>query len=189
MRRLLLLVAFLAVTPAQAQSNLTLGDVTLGGTACQGTGAVTVGQNFRVVTISFTDYRAEAGAGAASSVRATCNVAVPVDVPAGMSVAVASSDYRLSAKLNPGATGVVSMESFFAGDQGTPLVRTITGPTGGTLVASNSIRPDLLVWSGCGQDVILRANSSIRLSTDVATVLPSVAGLEQARIRLVTRSC
>lgn len=186
-RLLLVLLASLAVAPASAQPNLAFGEATFGGTACQGSGSVVLAG--RVVTIEFEDYRAEAGTDGNASTRVTCNVAIPVSVPAGTSIVVSSHDYRLSAKVNPGATVEVSIEAFFAGGRGTTLARTLTGPISGAFIATNSIRPDDLLWSPCGQDVILRANSSLRLYAEVATVLPSVTSLQVARIRVAARSC
>ena len=48
------------------------------------------------------------------------------------------------------------------GDSGTPVDLTLSGPRAGTWYRAIVIRPDDLVWTGCGDDANLRINTSLR---------------------------
>ena len=69
---------------------------------------------------------------------------------------------------NPRGDGAVmidatlGLEAFVAGDSGTPVDLTLSGPRAGTWYRAIVIRPDDLVWTGCGDDANLRINTSLR---------------------------
>ena len=60
---------------------------------------------------------------------------------------------------------MIAVEYFFAGGQGPAFRRTFNGPLDSDYTISNQIVATAMVWSGCGVDVNLRTNTSMRLGT------------------------
>jgi hypothetical protein len=86
---------------------------------------------------------------------------------------VLAVDYRGFNGLPAGANSVFRVEYFFAGGRGPIFQQTFVGPRTQDFYINNDIAA--AVWSPCGEDVILRTNSSIRVTTSagrqaVATV-------------------
>ncbi len=161
-----------------------------GGSGCpQGTAAAALGVNAQKVAMLFDAYVLEAGgSNPRPFARGSCNLAIPVTVPDGMSVAVFAIDFLGFNLLPAGAESVFRAEYFFAGDQGTPLETTFTGPLNADFVVQQPIAEDALVWSACGEDVILRANTSVQLR-GIADQ-PAMTTIEAAvGYRLRTRTC
>jgi len=160
--RSFILAALLLTTPALAQSGASAGAVTYGGTGCPGgTARAALSRDARSLAFSFTSYDVAAGGTTGRSLaRKTCNLAIPISVPAGMSVGVLSVQFRGSNSLPSGASAVFRVESFIAGKTGPVFSRTFTGSG-----AFNVSQPGPTVWSSCGSDVILRTNSSLRVTT------------------------
>ena len=189
-KRLPFIIAIALVSPAAAQSDLRFGELAAGGTACVAPGQVSLEQTAQTLTLVFTSFNAEVSGGAVSvSARPTCNVGIPLEVPNGVSIAVAGSGYRFDVRLNPGSATTVSLETFLAGNRGPVLTRTMVGPVSGTFIGAQTVPPAERQWSDCGADVILRANTSLRLSSDVGTIVPSTGHLELVRIKVLTRRC
>lgn len=167
MKRLFLIAAALALSTvgAHAQAGLRLGQPTYGGTGCpQGTANAVLSPDRTSLSVFYDQYRAAAGASAGRSLdRKSCNLAIPLDVPAGLSVSVLTVDYRGFNALPAGARSVFSVEYFFAGGQGPVFTRTFNGPVTDDFFYRNE--GTVVSWSPCGQDVILRTNSSIRVTT------------------------
>ena len=181
-RLFLLLVPMLLVVPANAQ---TFGELSVTGTACERDAASLV-ESRVALTILFEGFNV-AGVGAnAPFFRGACNVALPVDVPKGMSVAVAGTGYRLDAALADGTAAILSVEGFLAGQAGPVLTRSLSGPKTATFVGASVIPRQDLQWSACGTDVIVRANISIRVTSPSAALR---AVFDQLRIRLAYRPC
>ncbi|MGV8838914.1 MAG: DUF4360 domain-containing protein [Bauldia sp.] len=163
-RALLALSLLVAGTVAgHAQTGITLGNPTYGGTGCPAgsADAVVSGQT---LSILYSQFQAEAG-GARTFDRKSCNLAIPVNVPNGLSVSIVSVDYRGYNGLPAGASSVFRVEYFFAGGTGPVFNQTFTGPRQQDFTLRNQIVAAANVWSACGQDVILRTNASIRVTT------------------------
>jgi hypothetical protein len=161
---LLALALILAGTVAgHAQTGLTLGNPTYGGTGCP-SGTADVALNGQTLSILYSQFQAEAG-GARSFDRKSCNLAIPVHVPNGLSVSVVSVDYRGFNGLPGGASSVFRVEYFFAGGTGPVFNQTFNGPRQQDFTIRNTIVAAANVWSACGQDVTLRTNASIRVTT------------------------
>ena len=161
MRACLLAVALLAVTcPAEAAGGVSLGKVGYGGSGCPaGTASVGLGGDAKSLVLRFDRYRASAGGSTGRSFdRKSCDLAIPVKVPAGKSVSIVSADFRGVNHLPSAATSEVRVESFIAGSSGSVFTRTFTGPASGNFLASSSKGT---AWSACGADVILRTHSSL----------------------------
>ena len=152
--------AVAAAAPAQAQQ-LTLGVATYGGTGCpQGTASVVVSPDAHSLSILYDQYFTEVGPGTTLA-RRSCNLAIPLHVPSGFSVSIIGIHYRGFNFLEPGASSTFRVEYFFAGGQGPVFTRNFAGPVLDDFLIHNDLGVAALVWSACGQDVILRTNSSI----------------------------
>ena len=161
-------VLALAATPLAAHADtLTLGLPGYGGTGCpDGTVSATLSPDARSLSLIFDSYEVTAGGETGRSFdRKSCNVAIPVHVPQGMSVSVLSVDYRGFNHLAPGASSQFNVEYFFAGGRGPSFRRSFYGPVDADYTINNPLTIQAMVWSPCGADVNLRTNSSMRVST------------------------
>jgi hypothetical protein len=128
----------------------------VGGTGCpQGTAQAVLSGNR--VSILFDAYVAETDHGRSFD-RKTCDFAVPVRVPAGITVGLIQVDYRGFANVPRGGFAEFSAEYFFAGHVGPRQRRSFYENTSRDFLLRH--RLGAVVWSQCGADVILRANTS-----------------------------
>jgi hypothetical protein len=155
-----------AAVPAHADT-IKLGTPAYGGTGCpQGTASVVLSGDKKSLSLLFDQYYVEAGGTSGKSfARKSCNLAIPVHVPQGYAVSVLAIDYRGYNNLPSGAKSTFQAEYFFAGGQGPVFKKDFTGPVDKNYLFSNKLPVSSVVWSACGQDVNLRTNSSIRVST------------------------
>lgn len=158
--------ALVIAAPAIANS-ITLGIPGYGGSGCPGGSVSTIlSPDQRSLSLLFDEYQVSAGGSTGRSFdRKSCNVAIPVHVPQGMSVAVLAVDYRGYNHLPSRAMSQFNVEYFFAGGRGPSYRRTFYGQLDSDYTITNELVAHSLVWSACGADVNLRTNSSIRLST------------------------
>ena len=161
-----LLVAGSFTTFAQADTIL-LGNPGYGGTGCPaGTVSATLAPDQKSLSLIFDEYYVEAGGSTNKAFdRKSCNIAIPVHVPQGLSVSVLAIDYRGYNNIPSGARTTFSVEYFFAGAQGPSFNKTFNGPIDKDYLIKNKLTAQALVWSACGADVNLRTNSSIRVQT------------------------
>ena len=167
MKKLLLILLALAWSTAADADSIVLGQLSFGGNGCpQGTVSATLGTNKKSLGILFEKYQVAVGRPTGKSFdRKTCNLAIPIHVPQGQSVSILATGYRGFIHLPVGATAVFNAENFFAGGRGPIFKRSFSGLSNRSFSITNQLTADAVVWSGCGADVILRTNSSIRLST------------------------
>ena len=155
-------LAALAFAPGRASADEEVPDIYIssadvGGSGCpEGTASVVLTEDKRTLTIFFDHYMAE------DNQYASCNIAVALSVPPGVSIALLDIDYRGYASIPDlrGRKGRFRAEYFFAGDTGP--IKTVNFPRG--YDANFMISHDILgvVWAPCGAEVIARANTSIR---------------------------
>lgn len=158
------LATLFAVSQAEAQNGLRLGEASYGGTGCPaGTASVTVSPNQDAISILFDNFVAEAGNTTGRRLdRKACSISIPVQVPNGYSVAVFQTDYR-GFNLIPGAGAYTQLDTeyFWAGVRGPKFSRRFSGPQTDNYTQSNGVIASTLVWTPCGASVNLRVNSSI----------------------------
>lgn len=144
-----------------------LGDPAYGGTGCpDGTASVTLSPDQKSLSILFDEYYVEAGGSTNKSFdRKSCNIAIPVHVPQGLSVSVLNIDYRGYNNIPSGGKSTFNVEYFFAGAKGPTFTKNFNGPVDDDYLINNKLQASALVWSKCGADVNLRTNSSIRVQT------------------------
>lgn len=129
----------------------------IGGSGCpEGTASVVLSEDKRTLSILFDQYMVE------DNHYASCNIAVSLHVPRGVTIALLDIDYRGYGSIpdSYGKKGRFRAEYFFAGDTGP--VRITNFPRG--FDASFMIAHDIVgtVWAPCGAEVIARANTSLR---------------------------
>jgi len=152
---------------AHAQEAITLGTPGYGGTGCPG-GSVsaTLSPDATSLSLLFDSYVVEAGGDTGKTFdRKACNVAIPVHVPQGLSIAVLAIDYRGYNNFQAGSNSQFNVEYFFAGARGPTFSKTFNGPKDENYLIQNKLTAQTTVWSACGADVNLRTNSSIRVTT------------------------
>lgn len=138
-----------------------LGTPNYGGTGCPaGSASVTLSTDQKSMSILFDNYVVEAR-GRNAIARKNCGIAVPVHIPQGYSVSVFKIDYRGFNSLPYGAMSRFNVEYFFAGLAGPSYTRTFNGVTNANYLLSNTLAASAVVWSRCGEQVILRANTNI----------------------------
>jgi len=152
---------------SQAQESITLGEPGYGGTGCPG-GSVsaTLSPDATSLSLLFDSYQVEAGGETGKKFdRKSCNIAIPVHVPQGISISVLAIDYRGYNQFEAGADSTFNVEYFFAGLRGPTFTKTFKGPQSDDYLIHNELKAQTIVWSKCGADVNLRTNSSIRVNT------------------------
>lgn len=149
-------------TSAMAQS-LVLGQPSYGGNGCPaGSASATVSPDGSAVSILFDQYIAEAGNTTGRRIdRKTCNLAVPIQVPQGYSVAIFKVDYRGFNAVPAGGYNRFDVEYFWAGARGPRMSRVFTGPQNSGYNLTDELIATTLVWSACGAQTNLRINSSM----------------------------
>ena len=147
--------------------DISLGQPGYGGTGCPG-GSVsaTLSPDAKSLSLLFDSYSAEAGGDTNKSFdRKSCNIAIPVHVPQGLSISVLAIDYRGYNNVPTGGSTDFNVEYFFAGAQGPSFKKSFKGPLDEEYTIHNQLTAQSIVWSACGADVNLRTNSSIRVTT------------------------
>ncbi len=147
--------------------NISLGTPGYGGTGCPTDSvSVTLSPDAKSLSLLFNEYQISVGGTSGMSFnRKSCNIAIPVHVPQGLSVSILRIDYRGFNFLPVGASSQFNVEYFFAGSQGPTFRKNFSGPINTDYLIHNELGVSAIVWSPCGQDVNLRTNSSIRLNT------------------------
>jgi hypothetical protein len=170
-KTLLVSFAFLLLATqlmASLQDDIRLGEPEYGGTGCPaGSAGVALSPDAKAISILFDEFVVEAGGDTGRSLeRKTCNIAVPVHVPQGISVSVFKIDYRGFNSLPYGAYSRFRVEYFFAGTQGPTYERQFNGRLEADYLLTNSLEATAVVWSECGKSVILRANTAMLVRTN-----------------------
>lgn len=167
MRRLITLLATVVLSAPVFADDISLGEPGYGGTGCPaGTVSVTLSPDAKSLSLLFDQYQVSVGGVTGKGFdRKSCNIAIPVHVPQGLSVSILKIDFRGFNHLPPSASSQFNVEYFFAGTRGPAFQRRFRGPLNEDYLISNELTAQAMIWSGCGADVNLRTNSSMRVST------------------------
>jgi hypothetical protein len=151
-----------SVAASASGNDIQLGQPGYGGTGCPaGSASVSLSPDNKSISFLFDQYVVEAG-GDKSFDRKNCNIAIPVRVPNGYSVSVFAIDYRGFTGLPSGAQAQLSVDYFLAGGgRGVKSIKTFRGPTTADYMTTDTLGLQAIVWSGCGADTILRANTTM----------------------------
>ena len=188
-----LALALAAMSTAHADG-IRLGVPAAGGNGCPaGTVSATVSPDQQSLSILFDQFIAEAGGDTRLTVdRKSCNIAIPVSVPAGLSVSIIAVDYRGYNILPRGAIARMTAEYFFAGTRGPLFSQTFRGPVNEDFLFNNTMAA--VAWSPCGADTILRVNASMMVQaprySDTAMAIVDSADVNAGLIYHIRyRSC
>ncbi len=170
MKKILAIAALLigsSVAGTAYADDIALGDPSYGGTGCpDGTASATLSPDAKSLSILFDAYFAEAGGSTNKSFdRKSCNIAIPVHVPQGLSISVLAIDFRGYNNIPTGGKTTFNVEYFFAGVKGPSYTKNFNGPVDDEYLIQNQLTASAMVWSACGADVNLRTNSAIRVQT------------------------
>jgi hypothetical protein len=170
MKKLLALaaIAFTSMFATFAYADdISLGQPGYGGTGCpSGSVSATLSPDSKSLSLLFDSYLVQAGGDSGKAFdRKSCNIAIPVHVPQGLSISVLAIDYRGYNNVPVGANSQFNVEYFFAGARGPSFTKNYNGPLDDNYLIHNQLTAQSIVWSPCGADVNLRTNSSIRVTT------------------------
>jgi hypothetical protein len=167
MKTMFLFASLLLASLTAGADDIKLGTPGYGGTGCpDGTVSAVLTPDAQSLSLLFDQYVVEAGGSTGKSFdRKSCNIAIPVHVPQGFSVSVLKIDYRGFNDLPVGGRSTFNVEYFFAGSRGPTFQKNFSGPLVSDYLISNDLNVAATVWSACGADVILRTNTSIRVTT------------------------
>jgi hypothetical protein len=167
MKKSILLFSAIMLSAPVFADDISLGEPGYGGTGCPaGTVSVTLSPDAKSLSLLFDEYQVAVGGETGKSFdRKSCNIAIPVHVPQGLSVSILKIDFRGFNHLPRSASSQFNVEYFFAGTKGPSFQRKFRGPLDEDYLINNEITAEAIVWSGCGADVNLRTNSSLRLSS------------------------
>jgi hypothetical protein len=167
-KSVLFFAAAMMASQAMAQSGVHLGTPGYAGTGCQaGTASAVLSPDATSLSILFSDYVTQAGGATGKMIdRRNCSIAIPVFVPQGFSVSILAIDYRGFNALPAGGSATLTASYFFAGGQGPTLSKRFVGPLNTDYTFTNNLIASALVWSACGAQAILRANTSIVTQTN-----------------------
>lgn len=168
-KKLLTVIALTTLTGAFSYADgPSLGNPGYAGSGCPaGSASVTLSPDNTALSILFDSYIAESGGNTMRTMdRKSCNISVPVHVPQGYSVSLIKIDYRGFAAIPQGGRGVFRAEYFWAGIRGPDFVINRQEPYNGNFILQDELEASAVVWSRCGQSIILRANTSTEIYTN-----------------------
>lgn len=160
------LLGIFMILGSTAQAGIYLGHPGYGGNGCpSGSASTTLSPDGKSLSILFDEYFVEAG-GRKRIARKSCNIAIPVHVPQGMSISIVDVDYRGYVSLPRGGQGKFRAEYFFAGRKGPTFQKRFRGGFDDDYTLSSPLALSALVWSRCGADVNLRVNTSMMVRSN-----------------------
>ena len=144
-------------------NDVQLGIPAFAGSGCpMGSSSVVLSPDAQELSILFDNYLVEAGGSTGRTIdRKNCTIAVPVHVPQGYSVSLITVDYRGFNSLPAGAQSKFQASYFFAGATGPTQTKTFNAGTESDYLLHSDLVVSDVVWSRCGDEVTLRAATSL----------------------------
>ena len=153
---------------------------TVNGSGCPAdTAAVAVAPDNTAFTVTYSDYMAQAGVGAApTDFRKNCQLNLRVYVPQGFTYAIMQADYRGFGYLEPGATGLERANYYFQGQSPTGYVsHRFSGPFSEDWQSTDVSDVTQLVWEPCGEERNFNINTELRVSSGTSNPQTSTSFL------------
>jgi hypothetical protein len=170
-----------------ATSQIYLDEPTHVGSGCpDGHASAALNEEGSELSLSFDSYVVTAGGDTSTlSARKTCDFAVLLRVPPGVSVGISKVDYHGFNDLPLGSYSRFTTEYFFSGGRGPHFEQTFTGPLKATYLLTKSVDDSETVWSRCGESVVLRSTSNMLVSSPSAHAAQARVGAIDALPGLV----
>jgi len=177
----LIILNILSANAIAKSDQLELGIPVIGGNGCsKNSSSVQLNNNKDVIQIRFSDYFVIADE-QRSLDRKSCNLAIPLHIPEGYSVAVVEANYHGFLSLPENSTLDLNTEYFFVGEESAKLSRQVTGEAFGDFQLTDAVLMENEIWSKCGEDTIMRVNTSMLLKNKKSNEL-AIAVIDSADI-------
>ncbi|MBT2213438.1 DUF4360 domain-containing protein [Actinomadura sp. NEAU-AAG7] len=151
--------------PPPEKVTITVGSV-IGSGCPTGTTAFVVSPDREAFTVAYSAYTAQAGGNSQpTDGRKNCQIALSVHVPQGFTYAIASTDHRGYASLQPGAVASQLASYYFQGLPKTTYVEHPI-PTGlyGNWQFTDAVEIPQLVYKPCGVERYFNINTELRVA-------------------------
>jgi hypothetical protein len=145
---------------------VTIEIATVNGSGCPaGTAAVAVSDDKEAFTVTYSDYMAQAGGSSSpTEFRKNCQISMKVHVPQGFTYAIASSDYRGFAWLEPGASAIEKASYYFQGmPQTAAISHDLKGEYADNWQFTDTNDVAQLVYKPCGEERNFNINTELRV--------------------------
>jgi hypothetical protein len=162
----------LVVAPASAETaspppgKITVDVVTVNGSGCPaGTAAVAVSDDNTAFTVTYSEFLAAAGEGAApTDFRKNCQLNLRVNIPHGFTYGIAQADYRGFAHLARGASGLQKANYYFMGTSPTASrSHPFYGPMSDNWQTTDKTEWASIIYAPCGEQRHLNVNTDLRV--------------------------
>lgn len=153
-------------TVVPPSGRITIEVVTAMGSGCPaGTVAVAPSQDNTAFTVTYSNYLAQVGVGAApTEFRKNCQLNLKIGAPGGFTYAVAQADYRGYGYLANGATALERASYYFTAQSTTTSVsHWFNGPMDDNWQATDTTEVASLVFAPCGEVRNLNVNTELRV--------------------------
>jgi hypothetical protein len=161
--------------------DITIAVVAINGSGCPaGTATVAVASDNTAFTVTYQDFLARIGPGAApTDLRKNCQLSIRVNVPQGFTYAVAQARYEGNANLAAGSTGLERASVYFQGRSHTTFFdHTLEGPFNGDWQTVDTANVATLVYAPCGAQVNLNVNTELRVNAGTSNPATTPSYLE-----------
>jgi hypothetical protein len=173
------LAAPAAAAPAQPPTDKMVIDVVAAnGSGCPAdTAEVTVAPDGTAFTVSYSQFTAQVGIGAApTDFRKNCQLGLNVHVPQGYTYAISGTDYRGYAHLAAGAAAAETAFYYFQGEPQTTRIRhNFTGYLDGDWQRTDTVGISSLSFLRCGAHRNLNVNTELRVSGGTSNMKKSTS--------------
>jgi hypothetical protein len=167
----------------QAQVSPIFGQANYGGNGCPaGTASIVADTERAAHLLLFDQYLVETGTNGKRLDRKSCNIAIPIQAPAGYQVSVRPR-FFIFAQADQQSSVTVSVETFIAGKRGIQIKRSFTGSSNHYELTQDLLSGPI-AWTECGQSTILRVNSNL-----LARGRSSIAQIDPMSLEYQMRRC
>lgn len=157
-----LVLSTLMMSVSASEKDIRLGKPSYAGSGCPaGSVDTALSPDGKTLTLLFDSYNVVT----TNRQRKKCDLAVPIHLPAGVSVSLVDADYRGYVDLPEGAEATLRRDYFFAGQKGPHLVKQWRGKVDDDYLVRDELGLFSNIWSPCGSSPNLRTKTSLKVNT------------------------